>query len=272
MNPNELFVDFALRRTRTFARTARQTQSVVYGAAARRGPRSCAGRPARRPSPGGPSGRARPGSRAATARTRRPGGRGGADLTAAARGPRRRARGRRGATSPRGSRGVGAGATGSAGSRRLGAAHRRLLEAGERGPAAEHEALAERVGGEPVGAVQPGAGALADRVQAGDAVRAAVEVGRDPAHHVVAGGGDRDELRRRVQPGLAQRGDDVGEAARVDVAHVEDAAARSRQRVDRAGDRVARRELVDEALARPRRAASRPRRGPPRRSGSPRGP
>src|SRR3954471_14522916 len=30
-NPNELFVDFALRRTRTFARTARQTQSVVYG-------------------------------------------------------------------------------------------------------------------------------------------------------------------------------------------------------------------------------------------------
>ena len=50
---------------------------------------------------------------------------------------------------------------------------------------------------------------------------AAVEVGHDPAHHVVAGGGDRDELGGRVEPGLAQRGDDVREARRVDVAHVE---------------------------------------------------
>ena len=35
--------------------------------------------------------------------------------------------------------------------------------------APEHEALAQRVGGEAVGAVQAGAGALADRVEAGDA-------------------------------------------------------------------------------------------------------
>jgi hypothetical protein len=44
---------------------------------------------------------------------------------------------------------------------------RRLLERGARGARAEHEALAERVGGEAVGAVQAGAGALADRVEAG---------------------------------------------------------------------------------------------------------
>ena len=75
----------------------------------------------------------------------------------------------------------------------------RLVEPLERGAAAEDEALAERVGGEPVGAVQAGAGALADGVEALDAGRAPVEVGDDPAHHVVAGGGDRDALRRRVQ-------------------------------------------------------------------------
>ena len=122
----------------------------------------------------------------------------------------------------------------------------------QRGAAAEHEALRERVRGEPVRAVQAGAGALADGVQAGHAARAAVEVGHDPAHHVVAGGRDRDALGRRVQPGLAQRLDDVREAPGVDVAHVEvdrGRAGLAQQVEDRPGDRVARRELVDEALA-----------------------
>ena len=127
-----------------------------------------------------------------------------------------------------------------------------LVEPFERRAAAEDEALAERVGREPVGAVQAGAGALADRVEALDAGRPPVEVGDDPAHHVVAGGGDRDALRRRVQPGLLERGDDVREAPRVDHRHVEADRVRAgapQQVEDRAGDRVARVELVDEALA-----------------------
>ena len=78
---------------------------------------------------------------------------------------------------------------------------------------------------------------------------APVEVGDDPAHHVVAGGRDRDALRHRVQAGLAQRADDVREAARVDHRHVELARSLAGQVEDRAGDVVARRELVDEALA-----------------------
>ena len=124
-------------------------------------------------------------------------------------------------------------------------------QAGERGAAAEHEALRERVGGEAVGAVEPGARALADREQAGDALGAPVEVGDDPAHHVVAGGGDR-RHGHRVQPGLAQRGDDVREAAGVDAAHVQADRRRARARElveDRARHGVARGELVDEALA-----------------------
>ena len=44
-----------------------------------------------------------------------------------------------------------------------------LGEGVQNGAAGEDEALAERVGGEPVGAVQAGAGGLADRVQPGQA-------------------------------------------------------------------------------------------------------
>ena len=97
---------------------------------------------------------------------------------------------------------------------------RRLVERRRRGAAAEDEALAERVGGEPVGAVQAGAGALADRVEARQR-GAAVEVDRDPAHRVVGGGGDRHRLGARVEPGLGQRLEDVGEAGRVELAQVE---------------------------------------------------
>ena len=68
----------------------------------------------------------------------------------------------------------------------------------------------------------------------------------------MGGGRDRDELGHRVEAGLAQRLDDVGEAARVDGAHVEvDArlAAAVHDGADRARHVVARRQLVDEALA-----------------------
>ena len=153
------------------------------------------------------------------------------------------------------------------------AGRRRLVEPGRGGAAAEHEALAERVRGEPVGAVEAGAGALADRVEARDG-GAAVEVGGDAAHHVVAAGETGTSSRHRVEAGLAERVDDVGEAPGVDVAHVEvdvGLAGRVHRRADGAGDCVAGRELVDEALAGRRRAGWRPRRGRPRRRGSPRG-
>ena len=98
-------------------------------------------------------------------------------------------------------------------------------------------------------------------------VERACEVGDDPAHHVVRRRGDRDELARRVEAGLAQRGDDVGEVGGVDRAHVESdrrarrtpaGAARSRAR-PRRGGRARRR-----SARRRRRAGSRPRRGSPR--------
>ena len=58
---------------------------------------------------------------------------------------------------------------------------------------AEHEALAERVGSETVGPVQPGAGGFADGEQPGQRAPA-VEVGADAADQVVRGRGDRHEV------------------------------------------------------------------------------
>ena len=95
-----------------------------------------------------------------------------------------------------------------------------------------------------------------------------MQVGGDPAHHVVRGGGDRHQLACHVDPRLAQRVDDVREQRGVDVAHVERrptlAPVRSQQLLDRARDLVARRELVDEALAVGVEQPSPPRRGSPR--------
>ena len=77
---------------------------------------------------------------------------------------------------------------------------------GQRGAAAEHEALGERVRRQPVGAVEAGARALADRVQPGQR-RAPVEVGGHAAHRVVRGGRDRDQVARGVdaRPPRARR-------------------------------------------------------------------
>ena len=57
--------------------------------------------------------------------------------------------------------------------------------------------------------------------------------------------------RRDVEPRLGERADDVGEHRRIDLAHIERDRPRAgalEQFVDRTGDLVARRELLDEAL------------------------
>ena len=64
-------------------------------------------------------------------------------------------------------------------------------------PRGEHQALEQRVGRQPVGAVHAGAGALAAGVQAGHA-GAAVQVGAHAAAGVVRGRRDRDQLGHRV--------------------------------------------------------------------------
>ena len=112
---------------------------------------------------------------------------------------------------------------------RVGAARGRdFADCGGRGALTEDEALAERVRGEAVGPVQACAGALADGEEARQR-GAAVEVHRDSAHRVVGGRGDRHRLRAGVEPGLGERGEDVGEAGRVDAAQVERDVGRCRR-------------------------------------------
>ena len=82
--------------------------------------------------------------------------------------------------------------------------------------------------------------------------RAPVQIGHDAAHHVVRRGRDGDRLARRIQARVLQRRDDVGKERGVDAAHVEADRCGARalqQRRDRPRDLVARRELLDEALA-----------------------
>ena len=61
-------------------------------------------------------------------------------------------------------------------------------------PRAEHHALQQRIAGQPVGAVHPGAGDLARRVQSRQA-GTPVEVRPDSAHRIVRGRRDRRRLR-----------------------------------------------------------------------------
>ena len=139
------------------------------------------------------------------------------DRRSATRRPRRRARSPRRATGPRGSRvRAPAGPSGSPAARlgprrlRAGAGSSRAARAA-RAPNTKHsvrELEASRLA-----PCRPGARALADREQPGQA-RAAVQVGGDPAHHVVGRRGDRDELTLGIDPGSAQRGDDVGKQRR----------------------------------------------------------
>jgi hypothetical protein len=117
-----------------------------------------------------------------------------------------------------------------------------------RGAAAEHEALGERVGRETVRSVDPGAGALADRVEAGQR-GAPVQVADDAADQVVGGRSDRNGLALGDQACVVAGGEHVGEAARVDRAQIELHVVRSvhvHAIEDRRGERVAWGELVGE--------------------------
>ena len=121
-------------------------------------------------------------------------------------------------------------------------------------PGREHHALEQRVGGQAVGAVHAGARRLAAGPQAGQR-GGAVEVGDDAAGEVVGGGGDRAASRwpGRGRPPRSDGGD--GREALVEAL---EAGGVEPQVVDalleHAGghgpaDQVARRQLVDEALA-----------------------
>ena len=143
-------------------------------------------------------------------------------------------------------RAAGAARSGGAGGRSTAAdGEWRLVERGQRGPASEHEALQQRVGGEAVGAVDAGRGALPRRVQPAD-LRPAQQVGDDPADGVVRGRRDRDRLRRGIEPRLRDLGHQAGKPAPIDRPEIEECPA---PLDDRARDLVARRQLVDESLA-----------------------
>ena len=111
-------------------------------------------------------GSARRGSPRARARSRRRGARAGGRSGAAARGPARRGRGRRPPRAPGAARASRSALGGRGRGGWLGHAQPWLVERGERGAAAEDEALEQRVRGQAVRAVDAGAGALAGRVEA----------------------------------------------------------------------------------------------------------
>ena len=79
------------------------------------------------------------------------------------------------------------------------------------GAAAEDQRVEQRVGAEPVAAVDRDAGGLAGRVEAGD-VGAAVDVGLDAAHRVVVAGLDVDRFAGDVDAGeVAADEDDLAQ-------------------------------------------------------------
>ena len=124
----------------------------------------------------------------------------------------------RGAGAARGmAQAVEAGDRGLAGMRHLAMRLARCqhLAGADGGGAAEHDEIEQRIGAEPVGAVDRDAGRLAHRHQTGhDMVgiavlhrhHFAVNVGRDAAHVVVAGRQDRDGLARDIDAGKDTRG------------------------------------------------------------------
>ena len=82
-----------------------------------------------------------------------------------------------------------------------------------RRPRAEHQRFEQRVGGQPVGAVQAGGGAFADGPQTFQR-RAAARIRGDAAHVVMRGGRHRDRLRRRIDARRAAGGIDGGKRVR----------------------------------------------------------
>ena len=122
-------------------------------------------------------------------------------------------------------------------------------------PPGEDEAFEQRVGGQPVGAVDAAARDLAGGVEARHA-RSGREVGGHTAGGVVLGRRDRDQLGDRVDAVLAADGEDRREALlpelRAEVAGVEPhvrLAGLEHPAGDRLGDHVARREVGELVLA-----------------------
>ena len=126
-----------------------------------------------------------------------------------------------------------------------------LVKSRQRGAFAEHDALRQRVGRQPVGAVETRAGRLADDVEPWHS-GSALKVADDAAHHVVRGWRDWHELLRGIEPGSAQRFDNVREAGRIDAAHIERDRRDSlglHQVPDRAGDLITRGQFLNEPLS-----------------------
>ena len=118
-----------------------------------------------------------------------------------------------------------------------------------RGPLAHHQSLQQRVRRQPVGAVQPGTGDLADREQPGHR-GPAVEVGEHPAAVIVRGRSHRNRLSvDGSMPASAQAADTVGkrraktgagDPGRVQEDVVADAARRRDMRRETASDTTSR--------------------------------
>ena len=119
-----------------------------------------------------------------------------------------------------------------------------MCGSGLSGPAADHEALEQTVGGQPVCAVHTGARDLPRREKARQ-LGAPVHIGDDTATAVVRTGDDGDGLTCRVDARLPARRGDRGEALleSLDAACVEvnaGVAGLGHPCVDRRGDDVAR--------------------------------
>ena len=82
---------------------------------------------------------------------------------------------------------------------------------GARGAPAKDQALQQRVAGEPIGAVDAGAGHLAHRVEARHR-RARPGIHRHATHEIVRRGGDRDAVAGEIQAVARTDGGDGGEA------------------------------------------------------------
>ena len=188
----------APRSSASQARTSTAVSSMVRRPARRRDGGRCAGRRGRDPRAENRRGSGRRGSRGGRARSARPG-----DATGCAE------RLSRSSPAPSRTRPASAhmavrssGVTACAGPWRLAAGRDRRGSAGsasgrEGRPPAEDEALEHRVRGEPVRAVNAGAGALAGGIQARQ-LSSPFEIGDDPAHRVVGSGSDGDRLALRA--------------------------------------------------------------------------
>jgi hypothetical protein len=125
----------------------------------------------------------------------------------------------------------------------------------------EDQALEQRVRGEAVGAVEPGERALADRPQPGDA-GAPVEIGADPAAHVMGGGHHRNgvggDIDAEAQALRVNGGEMLAHEARRAVGDVEQhvlGPGAFHLEIDRPGDDIARGQVLARIVVRHERGA-----------------